>query len=297
MHIIKLFNESPLPESIDNIRLFGAIYTALMEISSETAEIFKNKVKEGKIKISSAFPFVKNLLYFPKPLKMELINPENRKVLEKMKKFKKMKYISEKYLENILKIDYYDEDIIESLSEDNKIKKETITVPRNALNRITMKSDIFYEYYVYIVNGGVWFAVDSTTEDLTKIIYPALRFLKDRGLGPNYSVGFGQFWFEKDSEKSETILKIIEKIEDNTFLLLSKAIPRTDDLKDIQGFWNIKEMKGITREGYHIYPVYMFTEGSVVNKKMEGSVYDRIPNYLINGKSFLIPCKAWGMEK
>ncbi|RLC37247.1 type III-A CRISPR-associated RAMP protein Csm4 [candidate division Kazan bacterium] len=300
MKIIKLINKTALPENVDNIRLFGAIYNTLIELNKEKANVFRDKINNGKIKITSAFPFIKNkkngknILFFPKPKKPEKITDSLRisvEVFNYMKEFKNIKYVSEEDLSEFIKHKVYDEKFAERFvnkerAKENKLEIERVTIPRNVLDRITMKSMIFYEHYIYIKGGGLWFGVEADDEDFKNIIRPALALLKDRGIGPNYSVGFGQFEFEVKEIKMG-----FDFNNYNGFLSLSKIIPTVKDIKGFSGFWDIKEMKSITRNGYHISPINMFTEGSVFNKKIDGSLREIIKNeYIVNGKAFLIPC-------
>lgn len=301
MRVIKLVNKTPLPENVDNIRLFGAMYSALIELNKQKASVFRNKVSSGEIKISSAFPFKGTCLYFPKPIKPEKIEERGKydiKTFICMKKFKDIKYVKQEGLDKYLKVKIYNEKFVkervcsEKMATSGKSDKkngdfeiEKTIIPRNTLNRITLESNIFYEHYTYIKNGGLWFGLDCNDTDLKNIIEPALRFLEDRGLGPNYSVGFGQFRFKHGESISFNLQDF------NGYMSLSKIIPSNNDLNNLSGFWSIKEFKTITKDGFHVY-INLFTEGSVFANQINGELYDKVYNYLINGKAFLIPCNV-----
>jgi len=294
---------SVFPE-LDSIKLFGAIFSAISELYPENIKEFKNNFEKGNIRLSSAFPVVKNTYFFPKPILLtqkNKINEENKKeIIENyinFKKFKKTKFVSKEVFEEIIKKGIYDRELIKRIDEEYKIENgcliskkekvlesEMIEEPKVVVNRFSQKTKIFYKEGIYYKNTDLYFFVDAD-ERSYKIILTAVKFLEDRGFGPKYSSGFGQFKFIEDNT-----------LELNTcgerWLILSKYMPNDEEITSVgwdNSFYQFKEIKGLTKGGSYIAPMYVFTEGSCfAGKKLQGKLEKSIPNYILNGVPYII---------
>ena len=291
---------SLFPE-LDSIKLFGAIFSAVSELYPENIKEFENDFENGNIRVSSAFPVVGNTYFFPKPILLSQKNKNNekdkKKAIENYKKFKKIKFIPKKFLEEIIKKGFYDEELINKANDEYEMKDDYLILkgektpesgimelPKVGINRFSQKSDIFYKEGIYYKDTDLYFFVDADGKNY-KIILTAIKFLEDRGFGPKYSSGYGQFKFvEKDTLNIHSC--------GERWLILSKYMPNNEEIKSIiwdNSFYQFKEIKGLTREGFHISPVYIFTEGSCfAGKKLQGKLEKSIPNYTLNGVPYII---------
>ena len=149
----------------------------------------------------------------------------------------------------------------------SKFGFKRIERPRNTLNRLTQQSTIFYEEYCSIErsDSGFYFIISCEDNDFTEYFKPALNFLKDRGIGANYSIGIGKFKWEKDRIE-------IKYPENSTYnVLLSKCF--VESLQGVDGYWQLSEIKGFTRDGEHFSGIYYLREGSIINPKLDGKIF------------------------
>ena len=156
---------------------------------------------------------------------------------------------------------------------------ESIDMPRNALNRYTLKSNIFYSPATIYKNCNLYFLAHTDEQNL-KSIESALKFLQDRGIGQDYSVGFGQFEFEK------TELELNEPNSANKTITLSKMI--LDENKKELYSYKAEEIKGFNKDGLHIYPTVYLKDGSCISSEVKGKILKIRENFLINGLCYPI---------
>nr|NQU94492.1 type III-A CRISPR-associated RAMP protein Csm4 [Bacteroidota bacterium] len=149
--------------------------------------------------VSSAFPFSRNLLFFPKPMAKLPVseNPEDSKL---PKKLKKVEFLEKQVFEKVLnkqEINVAEDCFNDSFMTDGKndqlpfYQKEVqqrVMVPRDGAG----DSIPYYIDRIWFKEGsGLFFIIETGKEE--SIIKACLRYLSDTGFGTDKSVGNGQF--------------------------------------------------------------------------------------------------------
>ncbi|MGB9665689.1 MAG: type III-A CRISPR-associated RAMP protein Csm4, partial [Ignavibacteria bacterium] len=253
--------------------LFSAIVSASKKFyGNEIAEKF---LQPGAVILSSAFPFYKNELFFPKPLHFF---PENLKEYEMIKTFKKAKFVSKDLLVKILngetiEEEYYSKDYIldscwrinknvKNEDEEDKIFKVQ-EVPHIVMDRITNQTQIYYKSEVYFnKNAGLYFLAEIKDE-LLKTFETVLRFLGDEGIGADRTIGKGFF----DVEEIKNFSITNSGVSDYYFLLslYSPTKEEFDKIDSRKSFYDFIIRGGwISNNTLNRKNLRMFIEGSVL---------------------------------
>jgi CRISPR-associated RAMP protein, Csm4 family len=222
--------------------------------------------------ISSAFPFVGEEIFFPRPLSFYK-EPEN---YAEQKKFKKVRFISEKIWTEMISGKFADlkKGFIQSVlwfEKAPKLEAFSVTVerPRVTLDRVSISPTLFSsEETFYDESVGFFFLAEFENDDIKQIFSSALRLLSAEGIGAERSVGKGWFRVEEASYQ-------LQKVQNpNVFLLLSLYTPTEDELSYLDvdnSFYEIVERGGwVTSCGgmtMRRKKVRAFSEGSVLRFK------------------------------
>ncbi|HOF56641.1 MAG TPA: type III-A CRISPR-associated RAMP protein Csm4 [Prolixibacteraceae bacterium] len=262
-------------------------------------------------KVSSAFPFVDEHFFMPKPLTRVNLSFSEGDGYEQKKKIKKIEYFEIPLWQHLIS----GSKIV--VSENNLssggrflFNKENIGVEpfKDELQqRVTVSRDrgdskpYFVDRRHFSEKAGLFFFLD-TDDNNVLLIRKILDYLKDIGFGTDKSVGNGQFSHEISSIDLETNNNYPKQ------MLISLACPSKDEIsRDI--------LKGgsylLTRRGGFIAgtslnrfrhlrkkSVYMFQEGSIFPiGNFEGKIVNVRPEWndsslhqvYRDGRSFLIP--------
>jgi len=235
--------------------------------------------------ISSAFPYYRDTIFFPKPTKLKISPGQFEK---SRKKIKKAKFVSERVFNKFIN----GEEI--SISEKNfhntdfiseKPIEETIYVmqerPRSAIPRANGETTIFYSNAVkFGENSGLYFFATFESENIKKQFDSALYLLGDSGIGGERSAGYGKFTF-KSEEAPE-----IGKKDGKYFIALSLYYPNEDEIKS--GILQNARYSILTRQNWifsgtaqpiRSKSVRMFAEGSIFKNTInaKGKIADITP--------------------
>ena len=258
-------------EVIHSDTLFSAIANALSDLNEDVVE-FVEKVSNGELRISSAFPFKRDEYYLPAPVK-----PYEKKVDP---------FVPKDVFEDLLIYNEVDREI-----EKEKPYKE-FELPKVAVDRITANTSIYYVSLLKFDDGGFYFLIEGNGRRLIEL---ALRYLADDGIGGKRTWGLGRFEFEFTDFSLKT------PKDSNAFVTLSVVFPQ--NLKSI-AFWKPLIRGGWTfsRKGKQIRKpvIIMASEGSVFGEEEHGKVIDLDEivkgfsakvghKVFVNGKSFLVP--------
>lgn len=270
--------------------------------------------------VSSAFPFYKNELFFPKPFSR--IQPFNELVDEgqQPKKIKKISFLGKSYFEDLInggqkKLsphhllaggDYISESFVHG--------KPTHVIQSDVQQRVFIPQAWDEEvhtrpYYVdrlfFHPEAGLYFILTMNKEESRSMLNAALRLLGDQGIGTDRNVGNGQFTFSED----QVSIQIPEHPDQQ--LLLSLYCPEATELSE-------NDLKNssyqlIKRGGYlasaadvnnitlRKRSVFMFAEGSVFSTQtaLEGKLVDLKPKIATvkhpvwrDGRPFALPVKS-----
>lgn len=223
--------------------------------------------------LTSAFPFMDDSRFFPKPLIDLNVNADDDR-----KELKKVRYLSEKRFRQIVDgepIAFDVNDLINNgqlwTHDDDKGPRtvwKTDKRPRVTLDRQSSASEIWHLGGVKFHQGcGLWFDAKFDTKNTQMQIETILRVLGDTGIGGERSAGYGAF--DLRSEPAE----FQPESESDRFVTLSPICPRdaneldrliqSDDvgyaLEERSGWISSSEGNGLRRQ-----QVWMFAEGSVL---------------------------------
>ena len=300
--IIKLKNLSPLhigtgKENYD----FSATELQSDTLSAALAAIRVQRGKRDKLKdflesfrLSSAFPFVANHYFLPKPqgkLDIDLLDCDE---YISRKKVKKIKFLEFALWQSIIKG--------ESLSvKEKQLQGEFLTTipdgefdkPYKSLvnQRVTIPREegkeadpFFFDWTYFNANAGLYCLIETSKPYLNEIL-DLFRELGEWGIGTDKNIGGGKFEIETDS------LSIEEISNPNATLLLSLYIPSENEFPELNLTRSRYEL--LQRGGFiagseetdfrHLRKksVYMFNVGSVFNttQKLSGKIVDLKPDW------------------
>lgn len=304
-------------ETIRSDTLFSAFFSCWQLFYDDDLD---NLIKKLPFILSSSFPFKGDEYFFPRPMvKIGEVGEDDPKI---GKKIKKVKFISQKFFEDILngkKISFLEENTLQegfclskksfkdSPDEEKFIYKKH-EVPRVTIDRATNTSEIFYfNELVFSGDSGLFFLVRFLDPKIRTRFEAVLRLLGDEGIGGDKHLGRGHYEIEivKDFE--------INLPRENTkyFVSLSLFHPTKDevdgglikgasyDLITRRGWIHSKDAMSLKRKGLR-----MFVEGSVF-KDIGKEIYGDIPivleknkdlglthNIYRNGLAFTFPIKV-----
>ncbi|MGB9866204.1 type III-A CRISPR-associated RAMP protein Csm4 [Fervidobacterium gondwanense] len=283
--------------------IFGGLingYNLLFGEQKTNDLIEKIKESNSELLISSAFFYVGNKYFLPRP-KGETFGLEDK--IQQVKKIKKIKFVEETILTESKSVG--EENLSLPFLLADKAQKELeefyiiLKRPRVMVARNYAESNIFYFSEVHFKeDSGLWFYL-KVSDDIEKEILAALKLLSDEGIGGDRTYGFGQFDYD--------LIPISLPEHGENYLLLSPYIPDSEDYeensKEITKFAKAYELR--YRTGYihnsdkKAKRVTMFAEGSIFTKPVKGKILDVTPDnfeydYRVYryGKAFLLPFKG-----
>jgi len=255
-------------EMVRSDTLFGAICWGYRNLFGEDELItLLEKFDSGTppFILSSCFPWLtdgeKRVYFFPKPLAEDKFMDMTRDEVAAYSKIKKLKYVPEEIFRLLIEgkigdikakrtkikrgqkwvfdihggryIIENDIAIPEGAVNEKRIGRlhKVKEVPRNSINRLTMATDdnlFFREEMFFNENAGFFFLIKGSNGELSKI-KAAVRYVEDRGIGGEISVGKGHIEII-DFEDFEGF-----KEEGSNFVTLSLYCPQKDELSDFNG--------------------------------------------------------------
>ncbi|HBT39926.1 MAG: CRISPR-associated protein, Csm4 family [Thermotoga sp. 50_1627] len=271
---------------------------ALLYGTDRTSELLRALVNgETRLSLSSAFPKVGSVRFFPKP-RGETFGLD-KDIFKK--ELKKVKFVDEDVLFKKVQPDAA-EICGQFLTPKCDILEETpfcvMERPRVTVNRYDSSSNLFYFAEVHFrEDAGLWFYL-SVNEDIKGEIFAALKLLSDEGFGGDRTYGFGSFDYSTEPVSVST--------SGNRHLLISLCVPESKEIEKVSQ--SVLSYELVYRTGYVFMSdrrskkVLAFAEGSVFKEVVEGSVMDvspegfeeeygyRVFRYL---RAFLVPYEGW----
>lgn len=319
--IIKLHFTSPLHLSRGQTEFYDKSETVLHSDTIKSAIfscakiIYKVEINKdflSSFSISSAFPFIDNEFFFPKPLLN--FNPIIRGIDDgpkTHKKLKKIEYLTKEVFEHFINGNLQEIDknqISENdkylFSSENKVKTVYKTQPQQRLVMPIGDEKNPTPYYldrIYFNNGaGLFFLIIYKDEKTEEKVLNSLKLLETQGLGTDRNVGNGQFKFKQDN------ISLNLPDEKTLFTNLSLYLPEEKETKS--AFDKDSRYKLLKRGGYISNPedenflsfrkksIFMLKEGSVFTSgdlkgKIENLKPDKVDMHPVyrDGTSIFIP--------
>lgn len=264
--------------------LFGGICWGIRWVFGEKAltdllERFDNDKGDPPFTLSSAFPYVEEegarLHFLPRPiLPPALEEADDLKTLRGFKKFKKVRYLDRSDFNDLINGRATLKILYERFADGQMARPDVhlFETPGNAINRLSGSVDegrLFFSSEVSVKRGGLFFLVRCQDGEVAEQVRGAVRFLGDRGIGGDASVGRGAF----DPEFSDE--EVIEEPEEgDRCMTLSLVHPTSNDLDFLSNRQDRLSYELVRRKG-HVESMFMnvprvwketllmFKEGSV----------------------------------
>lgn len=268
--------------------LFAAIVSAWWKMGRDGDALTRQALANPdapRFRISSAFPYAGEVLFFPAP----------QTKLGEAKSLKKVRFVSEGALERLQILDKIDaeDELIQhgqvwvTPQERNQIQRDELWsredesfAPHVAIDRVTSRSNVYYAGRItYARDCGLYFWAEFEDTAYQTLLEAALQFLEHEGLGGRRSTGHGQFTFRRLDRK------LPQSADANYWMTLSLYYPRPLErrahiLRDAQyslilrrGWIDSTETRRFRRKG-----VWMANEGSLFTGQAIGEVLDLRPD-------------------
>lgn len=271
------------------------ISSAICAASYQLFNDFDGEVLMKNFLVSSAFPFIGETYFFPKPmikLPLSISEYKERTSAKEAKLLKKLKFIDQSFFERIINA----ESDIEISKEDFKVNRNYLTrediKPPYSLTtqqRVTVARDnsesmpYYLERMVFNKGAGLFFIYKCEDSEILEKAIGSLLLLGDAGIGTDRNVGNGQFEINL-----ETIN--LDLPESDYSMLLSLYCPLKEEIE--AGILEGSSYQLIKRGGYvagatnishrHLKKksIYMFSESSVFkSRSLEGKIVNLRPDW------------------
>ncbi|MBE3579086.1 MAG: type III-A CRISPR-associated RAMP protein Csm4 [Caldanaerobacter subterraneus] len=300
VNAVKMYFISPLHsgrygrgmENVDTVIHSDTLYSIIFQTWTKLYGV----PEELPIKITSAFPFVKNLYYLPKP-GLKAPGFEKDEIREEYaKKVKLASVVSFEIFENWIKgweIDY------EKMVEDQRLLSENIKIntrPRIAIDRLSSDTSLYFigETVFRKEKAGLYFAVECEKEEWQKI-KTIFSLLQEEGIGGERSLGYGKFRAEFVED-----FRLPSAEDGDKYITLSLFCPaNNEEIENAAVSYQLVLRSGWSIAGSEHFlqkRIFMFSEGSVFTKVVKGKIEnvapDKSPHPVYKyGKAFLVKAR------
>jgi CRISPR-associated protein Csm4 len=325
MKIVKLRFSAPIQLSkgmVDYTDIDETLHSDTLKnaLFVSARQLFGDAINESffdSFLISSAFPFLNNDYFFPKPflrLPLKITDAANTEA----KKLKKLQWLERSLFENtiagketsVTKDDFSIDGKFLSPKFCKMKENERVVYKTEELQRVTVKYDEdavpFYASRLHFTANAGLFVLVTTNEKnnnfFDEILIPAFRLLGDQGIGSYKNLGNGRF----EPQFIHDPLKLNIPAHANGQLNLSLFCPAKEEIH--RGILNNGSYQLLKRGGYLASPeetdkmswrkksVYMFQEGSVFpnGATLKGKLVEVTPEGLSHkvwreGRALFIP--------
>ena len=263
-------------ENSDNKIYADTIFSALCHeaVKLECIEELVSYVKNEKIKLSDAFPFIGDSYYIPKPM----ITIESERNIDDKKKAKKLEFINvnliDEYLDGSMDIKRESE-ILSNLGKSDIITRAVIQA-----NEDTKPYSV--GTYLFSEGAGLYLIVGYRDEDALNMITKLLHSLSYVGIGGKVSSGLGKF----NSEQVKLPVSVTDKIKraEESSSVMSLSVGMCDDMElenvcENSNYILSKRSGFINSSTYSDNIVkkqdfYLFRAGSVFSRPFKGLIKD-----------------------
>ncbi len=254
--------------------IFSALCQEAVRMGEDTLEYFCACVREEKLLLSDAFPYMENTYFVPKPMKrLELQRDNSDSIIKKA--YKKLKYIPVDLLETYLQGNF---DVMNAhdfhlfghfeMKTAAAVRGETETVPYRIGS------------YYYNPGNGLYLIVGYQDEKLLELAEELLERLSYSGIGGKRASGFGRFQLILGKMPSG-LCRRLERTGEN-YMTLSVSLPREEELETALAgaeYLLLKRSGFVASERYapeqmRKKDLYVFQAGSCFPEKFHGDIYD-----------------------
>lgn len=237
------------------------------------------KVKDGKLLFSDAFPYIGDNYFLPKPI-MHIDGKNSESDSGKKKAYKKMSYINIKDFEKFVKGNF------DNPEETNEILKNF--GENDVLTRVSISSDEPRPYqvgvYRYKNNAGLYVIVAYEDDNVFNDIFAVVENIGISGIGGKKTSGLGKFGVEVVDDKEDIYRIFVDMCNKNAnkYMTLSISLPQDEEMKETldDATYTLIRKGGFVDTTYENInkikkkEIYLFKSGSCFKKKYEGGVYN-----------------------
>ena len=276
-------------ESVEEVLHSDSLYSALCHAWS--ARFGSNDLKalidlfqhDPPFLLSSAFPFLGETFFLPKPMLPPPGFEETVTRLKHGKEVKRTTYLTrEQFAAWVHKRTFSFEEMDETMRSFQQVFHKDL-IPRVALGRKDNRSEIFHVGVLrFARDAGLYFLVRLADEAVLPKLRAALSLLGEMGLGGERTYGLGRFTAQ--FEHADSSWNFLDEKEGSRLLTLALFCPPASDLDRVDETcsYGLMERKGwihspFTYRQLKRKTVVMFTVGSVFSYPMKGQVLDVTP--------------------
>lgn len=274
---------------------FSALCSEAALVSKNCVETLVEKFDDGKICLSSLFPFYQAEdeeleLYLPKPLyrmNAEVTDVKSfndmKLAATKLKKLKKTTYVRASELVNLL-------DAVKN-NEEYDYELPVFATKMNS-ERVNKRMDeplpYFVGSYVFAKNAGLYFVLGLENEDDMEEMQELIAQLGLSGIGGKRSSGYGKFelgedYIELDAEfgiydDDIALANMLENESAKLQMSIAPVKPNAEDANVVkEGFYKLLRRSGFVasnnmEDNMKRDSIYMLAEGSCFNKRIDGNL-------------------------
>ena len=276
-------------ESVEETLHADSLYSALCHAWSarfgadDLTALIKRFQQEPPFFFSSAFPFLDDTFFLPKPMTPPPGFEHTEVRLEHGKEVKKADYLArEHFVVWIQGRPFPFEEIKETAKLLQGVYAKDL-IPRVALGRENNRSEIFHVGVLRFSNdAGLYFLVRFADEAFVPQFRAALSLLGEMGLGGERAYGLGRF--TAHIEQADSSWDFLEKEAGSRVISLAPFCPPVSDLDlvDETCSYGLIERKGwihspFTYQQLKRKTMVMFTVGSVFARPLRGQLLDITP--------------------
>ena len=255
--------------------VFSALCTEAAKAGTDPSS-FIDAVRDGRLRISDALPFIGDRFYVPKPLAEITSDKEGDSSIKKA--LKRLPFIPvdclEEYMNGML-------NIIEEADIFQKCLGQEYLVEKAAVETGEETRPYAVDLYRYYEGSGLYICLGYEKDDDYYLFSDLLEILSYAGIGGKISSGYGRFT-AVPIVPSKEFAKRLEGKNWKQYLSLSVCLPGREELDGVMQDANVRLCK---RSGW-VSPglgteqlrkrkdIYMFTSGSVFKNPFSGCLFD-----------------------
>ena len=255
--------------------VFSALCTEAAKAGTDPSS-FIDAVRDGRLRISDALPFIGDRFYVPKPLAEITSDKEGDSSIKKA--LKRLPFIPvdclEEYMNGML-------NIIEEADIFQKCLGQEYLVEKAAVETGEETRPYAVDLYRYYEGSGLYICLGYEKDDDYYLFSDLLEILSYAGIGGKISSGYGRFT-AVPIVPSKEFAKRLEGKNWKQYLSLSVCLPGREELDGVIKDANVRLCK---RSGW-VSPglgteqlrkrkdIYMFTSGSVFKNPFSGCLFD-----------------------
>ena len=253
--------------------LFSSLYLEALKAGQKTADWFLQKVKEGSLLFSDAFPVIGDTYFLPKPIYSVRKEGADGDSVKK-KEYKKLTHIPMDKQDIYMRGDLDPTEINDMLKKLGKAETKTSAA-------VSGKEDTLPYHvgeYRFHQDNGLFFVAALSDADDRSALYDLIEALSFSGIGGKRTAGYGRF----DIKAEKTIDAGPFEKNGGMLMSLSISLPRNDEMERAlaDASYQIRKRSGFIQSAtYADVPnkkrdLFMLSAGSCFKNRFEGDVYD-----------------------